>query len=308
MFIPQRNLMRLIVISCVFSLFVLSGCRPTAQATEDVKEQMIEQWKQDFKQLKSMKLSAKVYKISTDGKEKHLFVEGSFVYDAPMFLDDIILAGKQNANSKRAYDGKYFYAYTSGKAFAHLRPADHPQSALIRAMKADLSRPVNTLNPLYDIFEFALPDGDNTFSALSKPETWDNLKNRIVGFKSNPDGSYLFRYRRKLQPDGSQPGYAVTVVSKNGVFVPASINETQPPQDVINVIKVVEYSAVDKSAFPLPIPLKLSVQPITNGVSHGQTETVIDKKSLQVNSSIDKRIFTLHPKNPTELIDVKILE
>jgi hypothetical protein len=270
---------------------------------------MIELWKQDFNQLKSMKISAKTYRIDADGKEKHLFTQGSFVYDVPLFLDDVTLVGiKENANSKMAYDGKYFYAYTSGKALAHLRPADHPESALIRATEISSSKANITINPLYYVFEFALTDDDKSFGALSKPATWENLKKRIVDFKSNSDGSYLIHCQRRIQSGQVWAEYEVTVVLRDGVYVPISIKKTQPQQKVVNIVKVLEYSAVEKSTFPLPIPLKISAQTSINDSPFSEFETIVDKENLQINSPIDKGVFTLHPKTPAELIDVETLE
>ena len=290
---------------CGLSLFFLSGCQPErAKAKMPAKDQVIGQWQHAFAQLKSLKLSTKTYQISADEK-KRLFTYGSFIYDAPLFLDDVTLAGSgQNANSKESYDGKYFYMYTSGKALAHLRPKDHPQSALLRAVKADGNRPSITVNPLYYLFGFALPEGDKTFGALSKPATWDNLKKRITDWKSEPGGGYIFHCRGQLQSDQSGTQYEVTVISKNGIYMPVRIKQSQPGQKLTTEMKVLAYS---KSTFPLPVPLKLFAQSIVNNVPRGQFVTVVDAKDLQINPPIDQQIFTLHPKNPAELIDVKIL-
>lgn len=316
MFSPQRNSLRLIFICSGFGLFLFSGCQQNEQSlpSENVKQQMIKQWNEDFAQLKSIRLSAKSYQISSDGKEEHLFTYGSFVYSAPMFFDDVTLAQNarqkidQNANSKCAYDGNYFYRYSSGKALAHLRPKDHPKSALIRAPKIDLSRPAITLNPLFYLFEFVLTDKDQLFNSLRKPATWDNFEKRVVDFKRTADGKYLFHCNGRIQPGDVWSEYEVTVAYKNGVYFPIIIKEKYPQNNVTNQINVLQYSEIGKSTFRMPVPLKLSTQSTINGVSHGQAITVIDKKTLQINQPIDKRIFTLHPKNEAELIDEEVLE
>lgn len=312
----QRYSMRLIVMCSALCLFALSGCQQKEQelSSENVKEQMIQQWKEDFVQLKSMKLSAKSYQISSDGKEKHLFTYGSFVYDAPMFFDDVTLAQNarqkidQNTNSKCAYDGKYFYKYSSGKALTHLRPKDHPESALIRAPKMNPSRPVITLNPLYYLFEFVLTNSDQTFNALRKPATWHDFENRMVDFKRTADGKYLFHCKGRIQPLDVWSEYEVTVASKGGIYFPESIIEKYPQRNIANEIKVLQYKEIGKSTFRLPFPLELSTKSTINGVSQGQAMTVVEKKTFQINQLVDKRVFTLHPRNDTDLIDEQILE
>jgi hypothetical protein len=278
---------------------------------EAEKTQLIRQWEMPFVHLKSLQLSVKDFVTQENGKPvaRRMILSGTFSYDDPKFLDDVIVKAddytrtwsKGDQEAKASYDGYYYYNSSTGYQESKV-------PIVMRAKDMDETWPPVTLNPLALTFWFVLNGTDAAnFKSLTNPRTWDAFAERVTDFQKNPEtGEITFGCKSYNAKNKVTHTYEIKAVMVDGMYFPVSVKDFTREDKTIYSESVISQTIDTKSTFGLPVPAQIKSSVYEKGILISEITSETDVASLQINKPVDDAIFNLAPPG-VKILDIPVL-